>query len=235
MDRRISWSKLFEYRDKIHHRYPEIWGLKILRKRFPLILKTIGDGEKVLDIGAASRELEGRLRSHYPNIIYKSMDVDQERPHDFYSLEEIRESFDVIFLFEVIEHLQLEEGVRILTKVYELLKDGGHLIITTPNIFNPSRFWRDATHRVAYCYDELGGLLLANQFHVKVLYRRYNDTFVNYFLRVYIMAPLHRFLGIDFAKSILVVADKNWARRKIYFLNYLESNRDEGLFSYPRT
>jgi uncharacterized protein with HEPN domain len=56
MDRRISWSKLFEYRDKIHHRYPEIWDLKILRKRFPLILKTIRDGGKVLDIGAASRE-----------------------------------------------------------------------------------------------------------------------------------------------------------------------------------
>jgi 2-polyprenyl-3-methyl-5-hydroxy-6-metoxy-1,4-benzoquinol methylase len=208
MDRKISWSKLFEYRDKIHRRYPEIWDLKILRKRFPLILKTIRDGEKVLDIGAASRELESRLRSHYPNIIYKSMDVDQERPHDFYSLEEIQESFDVIFLFEVIEHLQLEDGVRILTKVYELLKDGGRLIITTPNIFNPSRFWRDATHRVAYCYDELGGLLLANQFHVKALYRTYNDTFVNYFLRVYVMVPLHRFLGIDFAKSILVVAEK---------------------------
>jgi len=29
---------------------------------------------------------------------------------------------------------------------------------------------------------------------------------------VHIMAPLHRYLGIDFAKSILVVAEKELAR-----------------------
>ena len=42
-------------------------------------------------------------------------------------------------------------------------------MISTPNIFNPGRFWRDATHKVAYCYDELAGVLLAkssNKGHV---------------------------------------------------------------------
>jgi len=208
MNKGFPWSKLFEYRDEIHQRYPEIWDLKLLRKRFPLILETIRDGGKVLDIGASSRELEGRLKSRYPNVIYKSMDVDQERPHDFYSLEEIRESFDVVLLFEVIEHLELEEGAKLLQRIYELLNTGGRLILTTPNIFNPGRFWRDATHRVAYCYDELGGILLAQGFHIKAMYRTYNDVFYRYLLRVYVMASLHRYLGIDFAKSILVVAEK---------------------------
>ena len=208
MRKEVSWNKLFEHRDKIHQRYPEIWDLKILRKRFPLILETIRDGEKVLDIGASSRELEGRLRSHYPNVIYKSMDMDQERPHDFYSLEEIQESFDVVMLFEVIEHLELEEGAKPLERIYELLNPGGRLILTTSNIFNPGRFWRDASHRVACCYDELGGILLAQRFHIKRMYRTYNDVFHHYLLRVYVMAPLHRYLGIDFAKSILVVAEK---------------------------
>ena len=112
----ISWSRLFEHRAKIHEKYPDIWDLKILRKRFPLMVKMIRDGEKVLDVGASNRNLENRLKRHFPELIYKSMDIDQEQPHDYYSLEEIRESFDVVFLFEVIEHLDLEEGIRLLKK-----------------------------------------------------------------------------------------------------------------------
>jgi SAM-dependent methyltransferase len=188
--------------------YHDIWDLKILRKRFPLMVKTMQDGEKVLDIGASDRSLQERLKRHYPKLIYKSMDIDRERFHDFYSLEEIRESFDVVFLFEVIEHLDFEEGVQLLKRVYDFLNEGGRLILTTPNVFNPSRFWRDVTHKVAYCYDELGGLLLAQGFQIKVMYRTYNDAFHRYFFRLYVMAPLHRYLGIDFAKSILVIAEK---------------------------
>ena len=208
MNEGISWSKLFEYRDQIHDRYPEIWGLKILRKRFPLMVKMIQDGEKVLDIGASHRNLQERLKRHFPKLIYKSMDIDREQFHDFYSLEEIQEPFDVIFLFEVIEHLNLEEGVQLLKRTYDLLDQGGRLILTTPNIFNPSRFWRDATHQVAYCYDELGGLLLSQGFQIKAMYRTYSDAYHRYLFRLYVMAPLHRYLGIDFAKSILVVAEK---------------------------
>lgn len=205
---KISWSKIFQYRDEIHRHYPEVWDLKILRKRFPLILKTIQDGERVLDIGSSNRSLEGRLKKHYPNLIYKSMDIDPEQFHDYYNLEGIEEKFDVIFLFEVIEHLELEEGMKMLNKIYELLDKGGRLILTTPNIFNPGRFWRDATHRVAYCYDELGGFLLAHGFQIKSIYRTYSDALHRYLFRVYVMASLHRYLGIDFAKSILIVAGK---------------------------
>lgn len=208
MNEGIAWSKLFAYRDQIHGRYPEIWDLKILRKRFPLMVENIRDGERVLDIGASNRNLEGRLKRYYTNLIYRSMDVDREQFHDFYSLEEIQESFDVVFLFEVIEHLGLEEGIGLLKKIYDFLNEGGRLILTTPNVFNPSRFWRDATHKVAYCYDELGGLLLAQGFQIKVMYRTYSDAFHRYLFRLYVMAPLHRYLGIDFAKSILVIAEK---------------------------
>jgi SAM-dependent methyltransferase len=208
MSEMISWSKLFDHRGQIHRMYRDIWDLKILRKRFPLMVKTMQDGEKVLDIGASDRSLQERLKRHYPKLIYKSMDIDRERFHDFYSLEEIRESFDVVFLFEVIEHLDFEEGVQLLKRVYDFLNEGGRLILTTPNVFNPSRFWRDVTHKVAYCYDELGGLLLAQGFQIKVMYRTYSDVFHRYFFRLYVMAPLHRYLGIDFAKSILVIAEK---------------------------
>jgi len=203
-----SWSKLYRYRDDVHRKYREIWDLKILRKRFPLILETVRDGEKILDIGASNRSFQERLMRYYPKLVYKSMDIDREQVHDFYSLNEIQESFDVVLLLDVIEHLSLKEGVGLLEKIYDLLQEGGRLILMTPNIFNPSRFWRDATHQVAYCYDELGGLLLARGFHIKAMYRTYSDAFHRYLFRVYVMARLHRYLGIDFAKSILIIAEK---------------------------
>ncbi|MGA2516676.1 MAG: class I SAM-dependent methyltransferase [bacterium] len=208
MSDKVSWSKLFRYRDKTHEYYHDIWDLKILRKRFPLMLENIRDGEKVLDVGASNRNLQERLRRHFPKLIYKSMDIDRDQLHDFYSLEDVQEPFDVVLLFEVIEHLGLEEGVQLIRKIYDLLNEGGRLILTTPNVFNPSRFWRDATHKVAYCYDELGGLLLAHGFQIKAMYRTYSDAFHRYLFRIYVMAPLHRYLGIDFAKSILVIAEK---------------------------
>lgn len=214
MSEKISWSKLFDHRDEVHRKYRDIWDLKILRKRFPLILKSIRDGEKILDIGASDRRLEKRLKRHYPKLIYKSMDIDREQFHDFYNLGDVQETFDVILLFDVIEHLTLDEGDRLVGRIHDLLREGGQLILMTPNIFNPSRFWRDATHKVAYCYDELGGLLLARGFRIKAMYRTYNDVFHRYFFRLYVMGPLHRYLGIDFAKSILVTAEKRTRREE---------------------
>ena len=208
MPEKVQWSPLFRNRDEVHRRYPRIWDLKILRKRFPLILHNIRDGDKLLDIGASHRHLEPRIKANYPGVIYKSLDADRSQAHDFYSLDEVDETFDAVFLFEVIEHLELEEGMEMLAKIRALLKEGGKLILTTPNVFNPSRFWRDATHKVAYCYDELGGILLGRGFRIISMYRTYNDALHRFLFRVHIMAPLHRYLGIDFAKSILIVAQK---------------------------
>jgi SAM-dependent methyltransferase len=192
----------------IHKIYPDIWDLKIVRKRLPFMLRYINDGDKILDIGASSRDLENRIKKHRPQVVYKTMDIDREGVHDYYSLDEVEETFDVVLLFEVIEHLDLEEGVNMFRKIYSLLKEGGYLILSTPNTFNPGRFWRDATHRVAYCFDELGGLLLSQNFKINGMYRTFNDAFHRYLFRVYVMSPLHRYLGIDFAKSIMIVAEK---------------------------
>jgi SAM-dependent methyltransferase len=204
----IRWRSLFEHRAQIRKTYPDIWDLKIVRKRLPFLLKHIADGDKVLDIGASTRNLEMRIKKHLPQILYKSMDIDREGTHDYYSLDEIEETFDDILLFEVIEHLDLEEGIAMFKKIYSLLAPGGRLILSTPNTFNPGQFWRDATHKVAYCYDELGGLLLSQNFKIKGMYRTYNDAFLRYLFRIYIASSLHRLLRIDFAKSIFIVAEK---------------------------
>jgi hypothetical protein len=204
----IEWSQLIDGRDQIHERYPKIWDLKLIKRPSWLVKKHLRPGMRILDVGASDRRMEGRVKGMYPDILYKSMDIDRRTPHDYYSLTEIDEQFNLIILFEVIEHLELEEGVEMLRRLSELLIDGGMLIISTPNIFNPSRFWFDATHKVAYHYEELGGILVIQGFEVLRIYRTFNASALKYFLRLTLFYPLHRILDVDFAKSIVFLAKK---------------------------
>lgn len=206
MSKEIFWSKLFEYRGQIHHRYPEILDLKIVRKRLPFILKYLKDGESVLEIGAYDRELGGRMKKYHSHILYKSLDIDPCYQHEYTSIEEVREKFDMVLLFEVIEHLDWESGREMVAKIFEILKPGGRVILTTPNIYTPGQYWKDVSHLTPYHYEELGGLFLSQQFESVDLFRYFNAPFLQYVIKVYLFPLVFRFLGIDFTKSILLIA-----------------------------
>jgi 2-polyprenyl-3-methyl-5-hydroxy-6-metoxy-1,4-benzoquinol methylase len=205
----INWSPLFRYRDNIHRTYRAVWDIPLIKKRSALFKKILKDGMSILDAGAGMRGMEADIAKAGITVTYKSMDIDKTNHHDYYDLADIKdEQFDVVVSFEVIEHMGLEEGLVFLTRLRELTKDGGLIILSTPNIFNPGRFMRDATHKTFYCYDELCGLLNMAGFEIRDVYRSYNDAFHRYLLKAYILKFLFRFLGIDYAHSIFVVGER---------------------------
>jgi len=204
----MKWGEQLLFREKVHQQYPDLWSLKIVRKRLPFILKYLKEGEAVLEIGAFNRELGERIKKHYPRIRYKSMDIDPTYSHDYASLEEIGEDFDMILLFEVIEHLNREKGRELARKIGELLTSGGRVILTTPNVYTPGQYWKDISHETPYHYEELGGLFLSEGFESIEIYRLFSEPLLKYFFRVYLFSPPFHFLGIDFTKSILLVARK---------------------------
>ncbi len=106
----MKWSEQLRLRERVHQKYPEVWTLKIIKKRLPIILKYLRDGETLLEVGASNRGLEGRIKKYCPKALYKSMDIDSSYSHDYSSFEEIQENFDMVLLFEVIEHLGLDDG-----------------------------------------------------------------------------------------------------------------------------
>ena len=65
-------------------------------------------------------------RFNKKGITIKASDFDQE------SLPYKDKDFDIVLLAEVMEHLK--SPVRVLTEVKRVLKPGGYLILTTPNI-----------------------------------------------------------------------------------------------------
>lgn len=203
-----EWSSLFLYREGIHKMYPEVWDIPLVKKRSHLLKNMLKDGISLLDVGAGMKGMKREIEGLGIELSYKSMDVDRSNRHDYYDISSITEGFDAVLMFEVIEHMSLQDGLETLKKIYAVLNSKGMIILSTPNIFTPSRYMRDATHRTFYAYDELCGLLNIAGFQIKNVYRSYNDAFHRYVLKVYLMGWLFRFLGIDYAYSIFVVAEK---------------------------
>ncbi|MFQ5964425.1 MAG: class I SAM-dependent methyltransferase [Candidatus Scalinduaceae bacterium] len=207
-DERVSWSEVLRKRDVIHKRYASIWQVPVLRKRFRLILSLLIDGARVLDVGAGDAGWGPRLQKATTNITYKTVDIDPNQSPDYRSMQEIQQEFDLIISLEVIEHLTLADGENMIRECERILSPGGKLVISTPNIFNPSRFLMDSTHLTPYSYEELGGLCLRAGLEVQEIYRTFNASTVQFFLKRAFVTPIHRFIGIDYTKSIIIVAKK---------------------------
>jgi 2-polyprenyl-3-methyl-5-hydroxy-6-metoxy-1,4-benzoquinol methylase len=203
-----EWSRLFAYRDRIHGRYRKVWDIPLIKKRSHLLKQYLRNGMTVLDIGAGMKGMKTEIANLGIDVHYKSMDIDRGNEHDFYDIADIHEKFDAIIMFEVIEHLPLQAGLDLLKCLQGVTKEKGLIIISTPNIFNPSRYMRDATHVTFYGYDELCGLLNLAGFEIKDVFRSFNDAIHRYMLKVYLFGFLFRFLSIDYAYSIFVVGER---------------------------
>ena len=204
----MNWSELFNHRVETRRRFGSIWKLPIAKRYNRVLQNYTNDSSHVLELGAGGRGVGEALQMRHSSLVYRSMDIDRNNHHDFYSLDEITGEYDVVCMFEVIEHVRPELALSMLQKAYSALKPGGTLLVTTPNIYNPPNYLRDATHITPWCYDELGGVARLAGFEVEQLYRLYNDSVLGKLLHRVIGYPLHRLVNIDFAKQIMLVAKK---------------------------
>ena len=202
-----SWGSLYQKRKQVLAEYPDFWNISIVKRHFDVIIKHLSNESKVLDIGSFNREFGAKAQAIFPKLIYKSLDVDEANYHDYYSIQDIKETFNRILMCEVLEHLEFSQGTELLCHAFDLLENGGMLFITTPNVYHPHRYW-EYSHKIPYRYDELGGILIAAGYEILSIHRIYNDSFFKRLLRLYVMRYLHKYLSIDFAKSIIIVARK---------------------------
>ena len=207
MDFTDSWSEYYKYRLEIKRRYKTIWDIGIVKKEYSRLSLHINNASRVLEVGASDRKFLPMIKKTFPGIKYSSMDVDRQTEQDFYSLEEITGKYDFIYLFEVVEHLTLEEDLALFKKSYHVLEDNGIILAGTPNLFHPHRYWV-STHKTPLRYDELGALMMMAGFREIQVFRMYNDSFLRKVMRFTVGLPLHKFLDIDFAKTILVEGKK---------------------------
>ncbi|RJP24136.1 MAG: class I SAM-dependent methyltransferase [Candidatus Omnitrophota bacterium] len=201
-----SWSTFYSYQLEAQKRYKRVWNIPYIKKLALVFPKIAREKTTILDVGANGNRLGEKISKYVPGIIYKSMDVDPVGDHDYHSLSEIKEKFDIVVFSEVIEHIPFKEGVKTLREIRELIKPGGYLVVSTPNMKHPHRYWGTPDHVTPYSYDCLAGLLMGLGFRIETLYRVHNQPFPQIYIRRWIGVWLHRYLDIDFALSIIAVA-----------------------------
>ena len=77
------------------------------------------------------------------------------------------ESFDVVFLMDILEHLGKQEIFDLLDKVHNVIKKDGMLVIHVPNgagIFGMKVRYGDFTHRNAFTQQSMQQILHACNF-----------------------------------------------------------------------
>ena len=116
---------------------------------------------KILDLGCGSGHLLIFLKSkNYLDIVGVDTSIEQvnlikdkslniHKEDIFKFLEKNDDLFDIIFLVDVIEHLNKEEVLSILEKCFNALNLNGRIIIRTPNgegPFSNLYYFNDFTH-----------------------------------------------------------------------------------------
>lgn len=160
----------------------------------------------VLDFGAGDGELAERLLERgYQVAVYEPSSRRERRllgrvaGHEgFLGVvgPETTEQFDVVLMIEVIEHVLDQELDGVLRRVHRLLKDGGTLIVTTPNN-------EDLELGMAYC--PVSNTLFHRWQHV----RSFTGESLSCLLSRYGISPVvvHR---IEFRPALFEPFDSRW-------------------------
>lgn len=143
----------------ISNEEPSYWGTAHAIKE---ILKT-DKNSKILEIGSGLGYFTFALRAAGYNI--QGLDISQEAVHaaidkfgPYYICDDLNkyseqniESYDVILMTEVIEHL--DEPLSFITSIKNLLKPNGAFIFTTPNkSFFPKRIYWNSDAPPVHCW-----------------------------------------------------------------------------------
>lgn len=165
---------------------------------------------RILDIGAGDNGLKRKFLAEGFQGRYETADVSHEFCHDYFSLDDIRGSYDANLLLEVIEHMELAAFCELIERVECLLAEEGMIIVSTPNPGCIYPMWAgDMTHIQQYPLDDLLAFFLLRGFECeayRVIYTKERLSLlerVRFFLKKVITTQL---LGIDYAEGLIVVA-----------------------------
>jgi SAM-dependent methyltransferase len=169
---RINWHEISKYREQL----PSIRRTKRIADYRSFALRYIGRLDSVLDIGCSDGTyLHDYLLPFGHKGKYVGMDIDTDLSVDFplyQSLDEIPDVFDSVLMFDIVEHEDLSqflEQLKIISTT--LLRPGGKLLISTPNVYSLDNIHTDVTHRTFYPYKDLYSILRFFNFNKISTYR----------------------------------------------------------------
>ena len=142
IDATDSWSSHYACRRDVAARFGDIFSLPLAKRARDVLSRQVGESALVLEVGAGDRRMAEKLRAGRGGLTYESMDIDPCGNHDYSDLSKIDRQYDVIFAFEVVEHIDVDELGPFLSQVAGLVREGGSLVLSTPNTWYPPAYLR---------------------------------------------------------------------------------------------
>ena len=129
----------------------------------------------ILDIGCGyGYGLQYFQQEKYTGIDYSYQTIEKAKqlyPKAFFFAMEVppiklpNESFDNVLCLELIEHIDQEYALDLVKDMYRVLKIGGTLFLTTPNVKN--RNVMPASHNIEYTTDQIKNILTSAGFTIE--------------------------------------------------------------------
>ncbi len=204
----------FETRFKYSLERDDIW--KILCE---YLQKYIPDNSRLLDVGAGYCYFINNIKASEKY----ALDIDPEVLK--YAQKDVKLTvgtstgtefednyFDVIFSSNLLEHLSIDEILDTLNEFKRITKDGGRMILISPNFKYCFRiYFDDFTHKSIITDSSLMDMLQASGFKVEKIMPKFLPFSAEsklpksiWLLKLYLMLPWKPFAG-----QMLVVARKN--------------------------
>ncbi len=172
----------------------------------------IRDAPSLLDVGAGDLRIMRKLQRAGFRGEYHTQDVGAEGAHTYHSLDEVRRQYGAVLCLDVLEHIELREGLSTMKRMISLLSPGGVLVIQTPNAsYLPDpRSW-DMTHVQTYNAGDLWAYLTCEGLHASMYRVALREEHPGLIVSVRLAITDYvkkKILGCDFANNIAAIARK---------------------------
>ena len=77
----------------------------------------IKDASSLLDVGAGDLRIRDKLLAEGYLGTYHTQDIGKEFEYTYHSLDEVRGRYDAVLCLDVLEHLQMEVGLNLLSRL----------------------------------------------------------------------------------------------------------------------
>lgn len=174
--------------------------------------RAIEGAQSLLDVGAGDLRVMRKLQAAGYAGLYHTQDIGHEYAYDYRDLGEVRRSYDAILCLDVIEHLELADGLGLIVRMVDLLAPGGVLILQTPNarcIRDPMTW--DMTHVQCYNAIDLYSYLACLDLEVqgyRISLQREQPTRLAHLRQLPARYVTVKLLGCDYADNLGMVARK---------------------------